>query len=92
MTLANALISALTATFRADAQDLLTTVKDLVRAYDADPDDIQTCDAVYRAIDAIQREAQERIDHEEDEISLDPTYEPNPMLRDVLACIAEFYN
>ena len=91
MTLAINLISALTATFRADAQDLLTTVKDLTRAFDA-ADDIPTQDAIYLAIDTIRREVQERIDHEDDEIASDPTFERDPLLRDVLACINEFFN
>ena len=93
-TIANNLIAALTATFRADAQDLLTTAKELIRAFDAADDDtnFQTCDAIHRSLDAIQREVQERIEHEDDEIDLDPTFERDLVLHDVLACIAEFYN
>jgi len=83
MTLATDLIAAFAATFRADAQDLLTTVKDLIRAVDAAPDDLPTQDAVDATLDLIKREAQERIDFGD---------EPDPMLRDVLACIGEFYN
>jgi len=94
MTLANDLISALTATFRADAQDLLTTVKDLTHAFDAaDTDeDCHTQDAVYHAIAAIRLEVRERISHEDDEIALDPTFERDLLLRDVTACIKEFFN
>jgi hypothetical protein len=93
-TIANNLIAALTATFRADSQDLLTTVKALIRAFDAadDDTDFQTCDAVYRSLDAIKREVQDRIDHENDELSLDLNYPRDLLLYDVLACIAEFYN
>jgi hypothetical protein len=93
-TIATNLIAALTATFRADSQDLLTTVKELIRAFDAadDDTDFQTCDAVYRSLDAIQREVQDRIDHENDELSLDLNYPRDLLLYDVLACIAEFYN
>jgi hypothetical protein len=93
MTLATNLIAALTATFRADAQDLLTTVKDLSRAFDAADDDanFQTCDAIYRAIDAIRRDVQDRIDHETDQLDLDPTFKRDLLLHDVLACITEFF-
>ena len=93
-TLANNLIDALTATFRADAQDLLTTTKELIRAFDAADDDtnFQVCDAIYRSLDVIQREVQERIAHEDDETDLDPAFERDLVLHDVLACIAEFYN
>lgn len=91
MTLATALISALTATFRADAQDLLTTVKELSHMLDA-TDDLPTQDAVYLAIDAIRREVKERISHEDDEAHFDPTFERDLLLQDVLACIGEFFN
>jgi hypothetical protein len=40
----------------------------------------------------IKREVQDRIDHENDELSLDLNYPRDLLLHDVLACIAEFYN
>lgn len=90
------LISALTATFRADAQDLLTTVKALWRMFDDMPEDINEAitleEGIYRAMDIIKRDVQDRIDHEDDEVSLDPDHPRDPVLRDVMACIAEFYN
>jgi hypothetical protein len=60
MTLATDLIAALTATFRADAQDLLTMVKELIRAFDAADDDtnFQVCDAIYLSVDVIKRDVQ----------------------------------
>ena len=91
-TIATNLIAALTATFRADSQDLLTTAKALIRAYDENDMDVQIGDAVYRSLDTIQREIQDRIAHENDELSLDLNYPRDLLLHDVLACIAEFYN
>ena len=98
-TIANNLIAALTATFRADSQDLLTTVKDLVRAWDANPDkspaldlDFKTYDAIYLSVDAIKSEVQERIAHETDQVARDSTYPRDLVLHDMLACIDEFFN
>lgn len=94
--IATNLIDAITATFRADAQDLLETVKALWRMYDDMPEDINAAialeETVYRAMDIIHRDVQDRISHEDDEASLDPTYPRDPVLHDVLACIKEFYN
>ena len=94
MTLATDLIAALTATFRADGQDLLTTVKELIRAFDAADDDtnFQVCDAIYLSVDVIKRDVQGRISQEDDEIDLDPAFERDLVLHDVLACIDEFFN
>ena len=94
MTLATDLIAALTATFRADSQDLLTMVKELIRAFDAADDDtnFQVCDAIYLSVDVIKRDVQGRISHEDDEIDLDPAFERDLVLHDVLACIDEFFN
>jgi hypothetical protein len=75
--IANNLIAAFTATFDADAQDLLTAAKHAIARFPMDDD------AVYVTLDFLKREAQERIDFGD---------EPDPMLHDVLACIAEFYN
>lgn len=90
------LITALTATFRADPQDLLTTVKALWRKFDAMPEDINEAialeEGIYRAMDIIKRDVQDRINHENDEIALDPNHPRDPVLRDVMACITEFYN
>ena len=82
MTLATDLIAAFAATFRADAQDLLTTAKAAIAAWHA-ADNGTTQDAVDVTLDLIKREAQERIDFGD---------EPDPLLQDVLACIGEFYN
>ena len=94
MTLATDLIAALTATYRADGQDLLTMVKELIRAFDAADDDtnFQICDAIYLSVDTIKREVRDRIAREEDEIDLDPAFERDLVLHDVLACIDEFFN
>ena len=94
MTLATDLIAALTATFCADSQDLLTTVKELTCAFDAavSDTDSQICDAIHISVDAIKCEVQDRIAREEDEIDLDPAFERDLVLHDVLACIDEFFN
>ena len=79
--IANNLIAAFAATFVADAQDLLTAAKHAVSQWQGDDGALGDC--IYATLDAIKREAQERIEFGD---------EPDPMLHDVLACIAEFYN
>jgi hypothetical protein len=78
---AHDLYAAIAAIFEGDAQDLLTAAKQATRAYDiydADWRDDVT-DGVLRVI---SREAQDRLECND---------EPDPMLHDVLACIAEYY-
>lgn len=90
--IANNLITALTATFRADAQDLLETVKALSHTWDANPDmDFALHDAILLSVDAIKREVQERLAHEADELIDNPNYPIDLVLNDVQACINEFF-
>jgi hypothetical protein len=85
---AHNLYAAIAAIFAGDAQDLLTAAKQATRAcdmYDADWRD----DVTDSVLDVIRREAEARLDCALD--WPDPEETSEPILRDVLACIAEYY-
>ena len=78
--IAQNLHAAIAATFDLDAQDLLIAAKHLTSLYlrDAEWRD----DVVNATLSVLRCEAEDRIEYDD---------EPDPMLYDVLACIAEYF-
>jgi len=78
---AHNLYASIVAVMQGDAQEMLTTAKYLTNLHNIDP--YWRDDAVNLALGVLERDARDLLECGD---------EPDPMLRDVLACIHEYHN